>query len=692
MLFIFISTLLTASPIKWEGWRGLGKQGVSESKDIVTEWSPGNNILWKVDLPGEGYSSPVISGNKVFVSSAEYTSYGLSWKSLPVFFLFVLLVIVILTSLIKILRNQNGIASFGILVKSLLVCTVLGLVLFAFSLMGWIYFNINRDASNSLIANWLFMGSLVLFVFYLLILTSNLNQFARFLLSLTSLPFIYFLIANRPYPEFHSIKMLFTNEALAIFLLVIQAIYLPLIAILMFLLFSFIPKQNIKRLDSIINFRKEHKIILNLLLFIIGGTGFFIIPFFTVMKVYFRRIYTGGFSSVSSISEMLEFAYPYFYTVILIGFVILFYLQFQRFKLSSVGWRWTFPAIFILTVILFLVVNFSRNEITVKRYITCYDRLSGEMNWKKGALSGIPIEVSRDNSQATPTPVIMGDKIYAYFGDAGMMCTDFYGSLIWINKDLPYSCINGVAASPVKSSNAIILCNATTDSPYITALDPATGVPIWKNSLLNSIGTLGEYRTPTILKINGLEYLMEWNSINNELRFFSAQTGQLFAKYQPNWKRGGENIVSPIITSDTLFLGDRIGVHAVSIQRIIDGLDPVLWSVFLKGKGPNTSSPIKVGNNIYTISDNGFMNCLDSRKGTVKWKKKVPGTFYSSLFSLNNLVFATNTSGTTTVFINQDEFEVVAKNELNEQVRASIATVEGQLFFRTDKSLWCIGI
>ena len=61
---------LLVSPARGENWsrfRGPEGQGIADA-DVVTQWSPGS-VAWKLDLPGPGSSSPVVHGNRVFVTS-----------------------------------------------------------------------------------------------------------------------------------------------------------------------------------------------------------------------------------------------------------------------------------------------------------------------------------------------------------------------------------------------------------------------------------------------------------------------------------------------------------------------------------------------------------------------------------------------------------------------------------------------
>ena len=57
----------------WSRFRGKHGSGISDSS-VPTEWSPDENIRWKTALPGAGCSSPIVVGDKVFVTC--YSGYG----------------------------------------------------------------------------------------------------------------------------------------------------------------------------------------------------------------------------------------------------------------------------------------------------------------------------------------------------------------------------------------------------------------------------------------------------------------------------------------------------------------------------------------------------------------------------------------------------------------------------------------
>jgi outer membrane protein assembly factor BamB len=52
----------------WPRFRGPSGQGVSSAKNLPLTWSQKENIVWKTPLPGPGSSSPVIAGDKIYLT------------------------------------------------------------------------------------------------------------------------------------------------------------------------------------------------------------------------------------------------------------------------------------------------------------------------------------------------------------------------------------------------------------------------------------------------------------------------------------------------------------------------------------------------------------------------------------------------------------------------------------------------
>src|SRR5262245_8427383 len=58
-------------PMKdWPAWRGPMASGVAPHGTPPAEWSETKNVRWKVEVSGEGHSTPIVWGNRIYLQSA----------------------------------------------------------------------------------------------------------------------------------------------------------------------------------------------------------------------------------------------------------------------------------------------------------------------------------------------------------------------------------------------------------------------------------------------------------------------------------------------------------------------------------------------------------------------------------------------------------------------------------------------
>jgi outer membrane protein assembly factor BamB len=71
--FALVATFALAAPAadEWPGFRGPAGDGVSPAKNVPTVWSEKENLRWKVEVHGKGWSSPVVSGKQVWVTTCD---------------------------------------------------------------------------------------------------------------------------------------------------------------------------------------------------------------------------------------------------------------------------------------------------------------------------------------------------------------------------------------------------------------------------------------------------------------------------------------------------------------------------------------------------------------------------------------------------------------------------------------------
>jgi len=67
LLLPFVFVLHAAE--NWPQFRGPGARGVSENANLPERWSTTENVEWKITVPGRGWSSPIVWGDKVFLTT-----------------------------------------------------------------------------------------------------------------------------------------------------------------------------------------------------------------------------------------------------------------------------------------------------------------------------------------------------------------------------------------------------------------------------------------------------------------------------------------------------------------------------------------------------------------------------------------------------------------------------------------------
>jgi outer membrane protein assembly factor BamB len=83
---LFCSAFLLCTALhaaeNWPQFRGPGGQGHADEARLPIAWDQTNNVTWRTELPGQGWSSPVIWGERIWMTCA--TGGGLSFRALCV--------------------------------------------------------------------------------------------------------------------------------------------------------------------------------------------------------------------------------------------------------------------------------------------------------------------------------------------------------------------------------------------------------------------------------------------------------------------------------------------------------------------------------------------------------------------------------------------------------------------------------
>ena len=341
--------------------------------------------------------------------------------------------------------------------------------------------------------------------------------------------------------------------------------------------------------------------------------------------------------------------------------------------------------LFFLMVLVVIHYNFINFQIRYDRNINCFDISTGRLKWKNNDLMGPKYNYHPFNSLASPTSVITDYSIVSYFGETGLICIDkTKGNTLWINNNLHFRSYYGAASSPVVCDNKIYLLHGNEIEQKISCLDFSTGKIIWQNNIEGAM----IYRPPLINEINGNKCIL---CITNKKMFiYNSADGSTLCINE--FENIGGDLVSSAIKDpenpEIVYLSGRNTTVAFNLKNADTG-NLIKWRTKLTGA--NCVSPVTFKQNLYILSDNGLLSCLNKESGSLIFQEKFHGTFYSSLSRLGKYLYLTNMNGTTYVVeIDGDEIKRKSQNDLNDDTYSSIAIAYNKLFFRTKSNLVCI--
>jgi outer membrane protein assembly factor BamB len=76
LMLLLITLNSAAANEKWPQFRGPQSLGVADDPSLPDTWSVAENVAWKTDIPGSGWSSPVVWGDRIFITSVISSNEG----------------------------------------------------------------------------------------------------------------------------------------------------------------------------------------------------------------------------------------------------------------------------------------------------------------------------------------------------------------------------------------------------------------------------------------------------------------------------------------------------------------------------------------------------------------------------------------------------------------------------------------
>jgi outer membrane protein assembly factor BamB len=333
--------------------------------------------------------------------------------------------------------------------------------------------------------------------------------------------------------------------------------------------------------------------------------------------------------------------------------------------------------------------------------VYCLDKNSGKIIWEKVAHKGVPKSKRHTKaSQANCTPATDGKYLVVHFGSEGLYCYDWDGNLVW-KKDMgilapgPYTDPGvewGYASSPIIYKDRIIVQCDIPQTPYITALDLATGNEIWKTSRGDEVST---WCTPAIYSKDGKTQVIA-NGFNH-ICGYDFDTGKEIWKLSNG---GDAPAPAPVIANDLIYLNSAHGKFSpifvvkpdakgdITLSPDSTKNEAILWSV--KRGGAYMQTPLIYKGYLYNLQVNGQLTCFDALTGEVKYKESLKEAFSASGVAADGKLYFSSEEGNIFVIQAGPEFKLLAKNELKDVCLATPAISGNTIYFRTQHFIFAV--
>ncbi len=298
------------------------------------------------------------------------------------------------------------------------------------------------------------------------------------------------------------------------------------------------------------------------------------------------------------------------------------------------------------------------------------------------------------NTFASPTAAISGNRVVCHFGSYGTWCLDLKsGEEIW-NAKLTVNHSVGPGSSPYIVDDRVILVCDGIDQQFVAGLDLETGNEVWRTPRPAMEGDEVEfhkaYSTPIETVVNGAVQVV-------------IPSAQWICAYEPSTGReiwrirhgtGFSTSPTPVMTKEGLIAFSTGYMRPELVAVKTDGTGDVTDShiAWRASQGvPTKPSPLVIGDRIYMVSDNGILTQLRADDGSIVWRHRLGGDFSASPMQVGDKIYCCSHDGFVWVVQPGDEYIELAKNKLEPRLLASPAAVDGDLIFRSEGALMCIG-
>jgi outer membrane protein assembly factor BamB len=315
------------------------------------------------------------------------------------------------------------------------------------------------------------------------------------------------------------------------------------------------------------------------------------------------------------------------------------------------------------------------------REVYCFNRNDGKLLWTGVAdkIQGSPAsppKVTDDTGLSAPTLTTDGKAVFAIFATGDVIAFDMNGKRLWArNLGVPDNHY-GHSSSLITWGNKLFIQYDTNRGGKVMALDTATGKTIWETVRESKIS----WASPVLAEVDGAYQIIL--TADPIVAGYNTETGEELWKVDCMMGEVGPSVA----------YSDGIVVAANEYARMV-AIDirtqEILWEndMYL----PEASSPLAYNGLLFISTSYGVLVCYDLKTGEEYWEHDFGSPVYSSPAYADGKVYLMDNDGMMRVYEFSKEMKLVSENELGENSGPSPAFMDGFIYIRGEKNLYCIG-
>lgn len=307
-----------------------------------------------------------------------------------------------------------------------------------------------------------------------------------------------------------------------------------------------------------------------------------------------------------------------------------------------------------------------------RRVLQALDRRTGATLWTLETKDPDPERTSALAGHAASTAAVDASRAVAFFGNAGVVCADLEGRLLWRRSLGPFKSELGIASSPILHKDLVLIVGDHDGASFLVALDAKSGEERWRTS---RPGLERSWSTPVV--VDGRLIV----SAQDELRAYDPLDGRLLWRVEG---MSGWVAPSPVAGAGRIYATSGRDGPTLAVKP--DGT--VAWRE--ERGGPYVCSPLYLDSLLYVPDEQGRLSCRDAATGALVYRERLGGKFTASPVAGDGKLYLANEEGVVFVVKAGRRFERLAENALGEEILASPAIARRELFIRTRTRLYCV--